>query len=572
MGSIKRIIGKINKGNIKKTIRYMKKNGIIGVINKITSDIHATNQYNEWFLSHRIGVEEADKQRMQILEYNPRISILVPAYHTPLPFMIQMLDSVTSQTYSNWELCISIGSPNDIEIEKLLAKKSKEDERIKYRKLDANSGISINTNAALELATGEYVGLLDHDDILEPDALFEVAKCLQNGRIDVAYTDEDKVNESLTQYMSPYFKPDFSIDLLRCQNYITHLFVVKKAILIHVGGFDSIYDGAQDYDVILKCTEQANQIYHIPKVLYHWRMTKGSTAENPESKMYCYEAGRQAVEQNLRRLGIRGSVKHAELLGRYHTTYEVTAKPLISVIVSYASDIQGNKRQAYIEELKKKETDLNLEFIFVKDEFPESAFNQGAKQANGEYLLFVKSDIYPINSGGVREMLGIASREDVGAVGSKILCHNQVIKDAGLIIGGPNHVEHAFRGENAKAHSYMNRAEQNGNYSAISSDVMMIKKELFESLNGFQVGKKQQHPRVRQQREYTQVEFCNRIREKGYLITYCAFSEWLESSTQNEEKCSEESTNQQFAWDRFQQEDPFYNKNMSLTHLFTIDS
>ena len=245
--------------------------------------------YEEWYEENRVTEEELQKQRETVFEKQPLISIVVPTYKTPIHFLREMMDSVVNQSYSNWELCIADGSEGDVEVEQELERYHQQDSRIKYKILEKNLGIAGNTNEALELAVGDYIGLFDHDDLLTPNALYEVVNALQETEYDILYTDEDKITGDGSKHLDPNFKPDFSMDLFRSNNYITHFFVVKKEIMDKVGGFRSEYDGAQDYDLMFRCIENATQIKHIPMILYHWRVHMNSVAGDPASKMYAYE-------------------------------------------------------------------------------------------------------------------------------------------------------------------------------------------------------------------------------------------------------------------------------------------
>ena len=228
--------------------------------------------YGPWFEKHKLSESELDRQRKHTFSKNPVFSVVVPAYKTPVLFLEQMIDSVRSQTYPHWELCIANASPEDQEMAAVLERYSTSDRRIKVKNLDENLGIAENTNEAFSMASGEFVGLLDHDDLLAPQALYRMAEAFnKNDTYDVFYTDEDKVTTDLSEHFQPHFKPDFNLDLLRSNNYITHFFVVRTSLVKKVGGFRKEYDGAQDYDFIFRCVERAQEICHIPEVLYHWR-------------------------------------------------------------------------------------------------------------------------------------------------------------------------------------------------------------------------------------------------------------------------------------------------------------
>ena len=281
-----------------------------------------------------------------------------------------MIQSVRKQTYTNWELCIANANPSNQEVSSILNVAGKKDNRIKVVDVPENEGIAQNTNRALEIATGEFVGLLDHDDLLEENALYEIVSCLNKDRkTDVLYTDEDKVTTDLDEYFSPNFKPDFNLDMLRANNYICHFFVAKKALIESVGKFRAEYNGAQDYDLILRCTEQAERISHVAKILYHWRVHKESTADNPLSKMYAYEAGKKAIEDHLRRCHTKGEVLQTENLGFYRVKYPVTGNPLVSILIPNKD--QAETLDKCLKSIEKLTDYENYEIIIIENNSTE---------------------------------------------------------------------------------------------------------------------------------------------------------------------------------------------------------
>lgn len=559
MKKMNAVVQKINKQNIKKGIRFIRKNGIGGLYVAVKTHTQDAMHYQEWFLEHRAKKDELERQRAVRFSYQPKISLLVPVYYTPPQMLRELLDSVIGQTYAGWELCIAVGSGNDGQTEQILETYHKKDQRIRYQILNENGGISENTNAAFEMAEGEFTAFLDHDDVLEPDALFEVAKVLQDQVTDIVYTDEDKVNEKLTEYSEPNMKPDFSIDLLRSQNYITHLFVVRTDILMSVGGFRKEFDGAQDYDVILRCIEKSKRIVHIPKILYHWRMITGSTAADPETKMYCYEAGRKAIVEHFKRVGIDADVTHARLLGRYHVIYKTGENPLVSIIITNV--VSGRDQNKMRDALRQNGGYEHCEIIFTKEEKTAGAYHEGAQKAKGAYLLFINGRIEPNINDSISEMLGMCMQKQVGIVGTRIVDRRHKITDAGIILGYRNGIGHAFRGLDTRAHSYMNRAEQIGNYSAVSANVMMIPAEVWNESGGLD---------LEQELVYAQLALCEKIISMGKRIVFHGFSEWLDRDAEKREDF-QKKTDSCYPF-RQNKKDPFYNKNMTLTGtLFTLD-
>ena len=319
-----------NKCNlIGRGFRYIKKHGARQLYCKIM-ERRLQNKlelpYSGWLESQKPGEAMLEEQRKHVFAYAPKISVLVPTYETPEEFLCQMVDSLRNQTYGNWELCIADGSKSDL-VKNTLKAYMESDDRIRYRKLEKNLGISENTNGAYELATGEWIALLDHDDILHPNTLFEIVKGMEEEpEAEAFYTDEDKVSFDLKMHFQPHFKPDFNRELLRSNNYICHFFVVKRSVVEKVGLFSSDFDGAQDFDFILRCTEEAKKVKHIPKILYSWRCHASSTAANPESKLYAYEAGKRAVAAHLARCKEQAEVLDTSNYGFYRVKYQVPKK------------------------------------------------------------------------------------------------------------------------------------------------------------------------------------------------------------------------------------------------------
>ena len=282
--------------------------------------------YAEWIIKNEPNEEELEEQKNYKFKTQPKISVIVPMYNTPVNFFEELVDCLINQTYSNWELCLADGSPEqNHELDSII----KKDERIKYKFLNENKGIPGNTNAALSLATGDFVALLDHDDTLPLFCLYEVVKAInENPEVEFIYTDEDKIVGKKAIRRDPYFKPDFSPDTLRANNYITHLSIFKKSLMDKIEGFRDNYNGAQDYDIILRATENTKNIVHIPKILYHWRVHENSTAMAAGAKPYAYEAGQRAIEDHIKRLGLKGTVKPGgDIPGIYEVEYDVIRKP-----------------------------------------------------------------------------------------------------------------------------------------------------------------------------------------------------------------------------------------------------
>ena len=541
-----------------------------------------------------------EKQRHHHFEYSPLISVAVPAYRTPEKFLAQMIDSLLAQTYGNWELCIANGSPEDSAMKKVLEEYTKKDSRIRVSELTENKGIAGNTNAALEMAQGEFVGLLDHDDLLAPNALYEIVRALDEDRnLDAVYTDEDRVTTELDEHFQPHLKPDFNLDLLRSNNYICHFFVVRRSIVQKVGGFCQEFDGAQDHDFIFRCIETAEKVGHIPEILYHWRTHKASTADNPASKMYAFDAGKRAIEAHLKRTGTEGIVSHTPDLGFFRVKYPVQGQPLVSVIIPNKDEKETLK--ACIDSIREKTEYPNYEIIIVennsttdeifqyykelsqdsrirllrwKKEFNYSAINNyGVRHANGEYLLFLNNDVTVITPGWIKELLGVCQRPEVGAAGVKLIYPDNTIQHAGCVIGLGGIAGHMFVDMPANRTGYLHKASILQDMSAVTAACMMMKRTAFEEAGGFT---------EKLSVAFNDVDLCLKVRKNHKLIVYDPYVQLyhMESKTRgaedNKEKVrrfQEEIEYMRCQWiDILKKGDPYYNKNLSLTKMELFSS
>ena len=593
---LKLIVRSLNSASIKQGLKYFKRNGFKRTLIRVAKGYDPVKVYDYWLKEHRVKDEELTRQRNHTFSYSPKISLLVPTYNTPLHFLKEMIETVQNQTYSNWELCIADGSKPNNKARIAIKEYAANDSRIKVVYLDKNYGISGNTNKALELATGDYIAPYDHDDFLELNALYEIVNVLNQNKYDIIYTDEDKYNEATKKFDAPNLKPDYSIDLLRSHNYITHLFVVRADIMKNTGGFHEEYDGSQDYDMILRCIEQAKSIYHLPKLIYHWRMHPGSTAEDPESKMYCYEAGQRAIQDHLNRIGVKGKVEMLPRphFGLYHVKYDTPGNPLVSVIIPNYENKKILKQ--CVDSLFKKNDYQNFEIIIVENnsksdeifayykeieaqhdnvhvvtwqgkEFNYSAINNyGVQFAKGEYLLFLNNDTEVISPSSVREMLGCCMREEVGAVGAKLLYENNTVQHAGVVIGVDDVACHVFRGIGEDGEGFMMRPLINCNYSAVTAACMMTKKSLFEQVGGFEEDLKV---------AFNDIDYCLKIREQNKYIVYNAFALWhhyesisrgYETTPEKQERFLKEIKYIKSKWHKIYEDgDPFYNANFDVT-------
>ena len=486
--NVKQISERLNKENVKKGFEYIRRNGVsrFWTLAKAKA-FPAGKSYKEWYEEHCPTKEELMCQREVEFSVQPLISIVVPTYQTPIPFLKDMIDSVRKQSYEKWELCIADGSLNGdendtkvIRVREELNRYSMEDKRIKVVYLEENQGIAENTNQALALATGEYIGLFDHDDMLTPDALYEIVKAINDYDYDVLYTDEDKISEDSHDYKKPVFKPDYSPELLCANNYITHFFVAKKSIVDRLGGFRKEYDGSQDYDFIFRCVELAKKVGHVSKVLYHWRMHGGSVAGDPTSKMYAYDAGKKAIQSHYERVGIQANVEHMERLGLYHTEYKMIKQPLISVII-YGEDDEKKKRCS---EWFKRKDYSNLE-ILASAGINVEEINALAEKARGSYLFFVSENLESVERDALQQMAGVLQIQNVGAVSGKVIGRKHTVEDVGVVFRTNGDLCKANYGIGDCDYGDMFRAKVMSNYSILSLNCFMTHKNTFEELGRF---------------------------------------------------------------------------------------
>ena len=553
-----KVLKKVSPYNIKKGILYLRHYGPKEFWVKLTERFQADDvDYEQWYENHKALPEELEKQKNEKWKRKPLISIVVPVYNTPQVFLRQMIESVQNQSYSEWELCIGNASPENKEMKKIL-EEYKNDARIKEVEIPENKGISQNTNRAMESASGELIGLLDHDDLLAPNALYEIAKAVnEHPDAEVIYTDEDKVTTDLKEHFQPHLKPDFNLDLLRSNNYICHFFVASRDLIKRVGGFRPEFNGAQDYDLILRCTEQAKQIVHIPKILYHWRVHKASTADNPASKMYAFDAGKRAIEEHLVRCRTKGTVQHTKDLGFYRVKYEVCGEPLVSIIIPNKDQSEALKK--CLDSIREKTSYRNYEIIIVENnseepetfafykkiagekikivtwegEFNYSAINNfGVRHARGDYLLLLNNDVEIINGDWLTEMLSHCQRKEVGIVGAKLYYPDNTIQHAGIIIGIGGVAGSVFVGLPRAFSGYLHKASIQLDLSAVTAACMLVKRSVFEQVGGLEEKLKV---------AFNDVDFCLRVREKGYLVVYDPYAELYhyESKTRGAEDTKE---------------------------------
>ncbi|MCM1174457.1 MAG: glycosyltransferase family 2 protein [Blautia sp.] len=541
--------------------------------------------------------EEAKKQRETVFPKKIRFSILVPLYNTPKKFLSDAVESVLAQTYENWELCLTDDSDAEhAYVEQMCREYAAKDSRILYKRHERSGGIAGNTNFCLSLATGEYIGLFDHDDVLHPSVLYEYMKAICEKDADYIYCDEATFHgNSIDHMITLHFKPDFAIDNLRANNYICHFSVFDRKLLEGTELFRPQFNGSQDHDMILRLTAQAKHIVHIPKLLYYWRSHKDSVAADLNAKAYCIAAGKGAVADHLQRLGFENfeitSTKAFDTI--YRIRYEIPGNPRISIVIPNKDHYGDLKRCItsitekssydnyeiivvennsaddeifrYYEELRKNS---QIHIVTYEGEFNYSRINNyGVSKAGGEYVLLLNNDTEVITLDWMEELLMYAQREDVGAVGAKLYYPDKTIQHAGVVIGLGAHrtAGHTHYRVSSNNLGYMGRLCYVQNMTAVTGACLMVKKKIYDKLGGldeaFAVS-------------LNDVDFCLRIREAGYLNVFTPFAELYhyESASRGSDMEGERAARYNGESERFREKwkkaleagDPYYNPNFSL--------
>ena len=572
----------------------------VGVARKVRLKLRQKNAQKQHGLASFPGVEERKRQEETVFPKDITFSILVPLYNTPEKFLREMIDSVQAQTYGKWELCLADGSDDaHLEVGRICQEYMQNDIRIKYKKIEKNLGISGNTNVCFGMATGEYIGLFDHDDLLHPSVLYEYMKAICEQDADYIYCDEVTFEgNSIDNMLTIHFKPDFSIDNLRANNYICHFSVFSEKLLEETGLFRSEFDGSQDHDMILRLTSRAKKIVHVPKILYYWRSHPQSVAADINAKTYAIDAAKRAVLAHLKSCGLEGTVESTRAFPTiFRIKYKLKAKPMISIIIPNKDHRDDLKR--CVDSILNKSTYENYEILIVENNSTETetfayykmlenqpkvrvityeaegGFNYSkinnfaAKQAKGEYLLLLNNDTKVITREWMEELLMYAQRDDVGAVGAKLYYADNTIQHAGIVIGlgahhAAGHTHHLLPKENL---GYMGRLCYAQDVTAVTGACLLVRKSLYEQVGGldesFTVA-------------LNDVDFCLRLRALGLLNIFTPFAELYhyESKSRGLDKdgASAERYNKEVAHfrERWKKEldagDPYFNPNFSLEH------
>ena len=574
------------------------KKSLIWLKKKLTGNEYA--DYDTWLRIMRVSRQELFEQRKTKFSYAPKFSVVVPLYHTPAKFLKDLVRSMMYQSYANWELCLVNASPEDVHLTSLLENWAMRDKRIRVIRLEKNLGIAQNTNAGIAASTGEFIAFLDHDDFLEPDALFCYADALNKDKtIDVFYSDEDKTDEYAAHYFYPHFKSDFNIDLLHANNYMCHFLAVRKSLVDTVGGLNEKFDGAQDYDFVLRLTEHTKKIYHCQRILYHWRCSNQSTAASQGNKMYAIHAGKAALNAHYKRLGWNARAQEGAVDGWYQTKFTLKEEPLVSILIpnkDHTDDldvclnsfferadyqnyefiiIENNsvlpETFAYYEKIEKEHD--NVKVVYWEAGFNYSAINNfGFKFAKGDYIMLLNNDVELITPDIFQSMLGFCMRPEVGIVGAKLLYNDHTVQHAGVLVGAGGLADHVFKGIHEDDPGYMGRAISSQDVSAVTAACLLVKRSVYEEVGGledeFQVA-------------FNDVDFCLKVRKAGYLIVYDADvklfhyeskSRGMEDTTERFIRFGNEMMLLNSKWDILSTfVDPYYNPNLSYLEYYKIN-
>ena len=550
---------------------------------RIVSGVSRDQQYREWLERNEPGPATLAAMRSESEQWDdrPLVSIIMPVYNPKAEWLRQAIQSVVDQAYINWELCIADDASTEPHVREVLEEFARSDPRVKVTYRQENGGIVAASNDALKLASGDLIGFLDHDDLLRPHALYEVVRYLrERPETDVVYSDEDKVmpGGSLGQ---PFFKPDWSPDLLLSVNYLNHFTVIRRELVDAVGGFRAGYDGSQDYDLFLRVTERARAVGHIPKPLYSWRMAPGSAAASAAAKPYAYLAATRALQDAMQRRGIAATVDQGPSTGWFHVRYAIKGAPLVSIII--ATRDRADLLQRCIDSIERKSTYAPWEILVVDNDSKEPEtlhylrqlphqvipfpgpfnyarmMNEAVTHARGTHIVFLNNDTEVITPDWIQALLEHSQRPEVAAVGARLLYPDGRVQHEGIILGlgGGSAL-------NVDCQGYFNLGESIRNCSAVTAACMMVRRDVFQELNGFdeELGV-----------AFNDVDYCLRAREKGYLIVYTPLAKLYhyEGASRGRLHPLSDEVGFRKRWgDPGTYRDPYYNPNLDLRRPFHL--
>lgn len=541
--------------------------------------------YKKWIKNNEPSQAELELQCNTKFSIMPKISIVIPIYNEPKKYFDELIESISGQTYNNWELCLADGSDTESEfIKKYINLYC---DKIKYKFIKSNKGISGNTNEALKLATGDFIAFMDQDDILPSFALFEIVRAINEyPDVDFIYSDEDKIYESGENKIrtSPHFKQDYAIDTLRSYNYICHFSVFSKKLLSKIGELNSEFDGSQDYDFILRATEKAKKIIHIPKILYNWRISQSSVASGAKAKPYAYVAAKKAILSSLERNNIHGAkVEDSKIMGIYKIIYPILKEEKISIIIPN----QNNKKKLkkclkavmkssyknfeiiivdnnsdeknilkYYKKINKNEK-IRIESIDDKEMNYGRCYNFGVEKAKGEYLVFLNNNVEIISKDWLENILSNCQRPEVGCIGAKLLYKNNKIQHVGITLNLMGLAGNVNSYEKSKNPGYFGRIMIQQNVMAVSSDLLGMSKRVFKEIKGFD---------NTFLNKYNYLDFCLKINDIGKLVVYNPYivaykDEESQKENKNYSYLKQESKMKEKWKKYFEKEDKYFSPN-----------
>jgi len=575
-------------GHHKIQIEAVTSTGVVGRVETgvVIERVYAT-PYDRWIAEFEDPNEGDLQAAMDRFQVRPLISILMPVYDTPSELLKLAVESVRKQRYKNWELCIADDSSGRPDLDKLLEKFARSDSRIKTMRRKSRGGIAAASNSAFELASGEFVALLDHDDELSPDALFHVVEAInKHPDVGLLYSDEDKIDISGRRY-DPFFKPAWSPDLLLSNNYVCHFSVCRRDLVERAGRFRSEYDGSQDHDLFLRLSRLTGDFIHIPRVLYHWRAIPGSAAADASFKPHAADAGRRAIEDHLRSSQVAASVEPGRYPGHWRVRYECPEAPRVSILIpsggklgvletnlnklaattdyqNYEIVVIDNSKGAEIEEFVRRWDDNGRRACYVdcrEEAFNWSALNnQAARLSNADLLLFLNDDTEVIAPDWLTSMVELGMRPEVGAVGAKLLYPDGRIQHAGVVMGLSKNCDHAFRGLAGDAQHYFNFPDVIRNVSAVTGACLLVRRDVFWQVGGFD----EQSFAV----AFNDIDFCLRVIRAGYRVLYTPHAilyhhEAFSKTSKDLVPHSAEVIAMQTKWAEVIADDPYYNPNLT---------
>ena len=605
--AVKLVIPVIRRGGglartFKKAVRIYRCEGLAGikrVFRKVGNSQLDRNNYNEWIRRYDTPTERARailSARMDSFVHKPLVSVIMPTYNSKAEWLIEAIESVRKQIYPYWELCIADDASTDEVIRPILERYMRDDMRIKVAFCEKNGHISAASNTALRLATGPWIALLDHDDLLGEYALFHVAAAInKDPDIRMIYSDEDLIDE-FGRRSDPYFKCDWNPDLFYSHNLVSHLGVYRTDLLTSIGGFREGFEGSQDYDLALRCIEciKPNQIHHIPRVLYHWRKHLGSTAESGDAKPYALLAGLRALNDHLQRLGTKAEAELSSFGHGYRVRYTLPdVRPLVSLIIPTRNGLRVLK--PCLDSILDKTTYVNYEILIVDNGSDDSAtvdylnvlakdsrirvvrderaFNYSAlnnmavKLARGELIGLLNDDIEVITPDWLSEMVAIAVQPAVGVVGARLWYPDKTLQLAGVILGIGGVAGHAAHGLPEGESGYFRRAILQQGFSAMTAACLLVRKAVYERVGGLN--------ETELQVAFNDVDFCLRLREAGYRNVWTPYAELYhhESATRGQEdtpgkraRFAGEIAYMQRRWGDWLANDPAYTPNLTLQY------